>query len=176
MFVLNSSSTRNVPGHGVHMYPNAYPPGQQQPQVQVGHSRHAQPRPLPPHNITVQLTFHSDYASFPRASDSVPYQQYTGYVNNQVNNHSQPPFTQADADARALDSGQMPTYCRDSFATPDRPGDPEPPPYSPPTNQSLISTDLPYDIPSSGESYKVFHPPVFERPPPPPQMYVSHAA
>ena len=149
------------------MYPSAYPPSPQQPQAQVGHSRHGPPPPLPPRNIPVQPTFPADYARVPRF---VPYEPVTEYVDNQV---SRPLFPQArphvhEPHARPLDSGQMPLYRRDDFTTPGRRDDPEPP-YSPPSQLLTPRGCLPYGSPLSGGSYEL-------RPPPPPQMYVSQAA
>jgi hypothetical protein len=181
ILVLNLSSSRNVPGHGVYMYPNMFAPSEQ-PQAQVGHSRHGPPQaqgppPPPPRNMPVQPTFSSDYASIPRALVD-PYQQGTGHVNNQVNDQSRPAFLeafpQAHPHARASHT-QTPLYGGYDFANP---GGQEPPPYSPAPapSQSLTPRGLPpYGRPSSGGPYELVHPPVFGRPPPS-QMYVSQTA
>ena len=148
------------------MYPDGYPPSQQQPQPQVGHSRHhGPPPPLPPRNIPVQPTFPTDYTSVPRF---VPYEPVTEYVDDQVNNHNRPLFPQAHphVHARPLDPGQIQPYRRDDFTTPGHRDDPEPPPYSPPRQLLTPRGGLPYGRPLSGGF----------RPPPPPQMYVSQAA
>jgi hypothetical protein len=178
--VLNLSSSRNVPGHGMHMRPNVYAPSQQ-PRAQVSHSKHG-PGPLPPRDIPVQPTLPSDYARIPRAF-VVPHQQGPGYVDTEVNSHSRPPFRfpetvpQAHSHARAPDSAQTPPYGRNSFANPGRPGHPEPPPYSLAPVQSLTPKLglQPYGRPSSGGTYEVVNPHVIERPHPP-QMYVSQTA
>jgi hypothetical protein len=169
---------RNVPRHGGYMYSNGFAP-RQQPQAQVAHSRHGPPQgplPPPPLNMPVQPPLPSGYASVPRAF--VPHQQGAGYVNSQVNGHSRPAFpevfTQVHPNARAPPHTTQTPPC--GFANLGGPGGQEPPPYSlEPASQSLTPRGVqPYGRPSSGGSYELVHPPVFETPPP--QTYVSQTA
>ncbi|KAN0138029.1 Caspase domain containing protein, partial [Lactarius tabidus] len=169
----------NVPGHGVSMYPNAFAPSQQH-QTRVGLLRRRPAPPIPPRNIPVQPTFPSDYASIPRAF-VVPYQQGTGYINTQVNTHSHPAFPEAfplaHPHARAPHTAQTPPYGANGFANPGRPGVQEPPPYSPapvPSQSLTPRGPQPYGKSSSGRSYALALPPVFERAPPP-QIPNPHA-
>jgi hypothetical protein len=176
--VLNSSSSRNVLGHGMYMHHNVYAPSQQ-PQAQVSHSKHVPAPPLPTGDIPFQPNFPSDYAGIPRAFIGPHHQQGQGYVNNQVNDHSRPAFSkvfpQAHPHAHTPHSAQTPRPY--GGTNPDRLGSPEPPHSLPALvpRQSLTPRGLqPYGRLSSG-SYEFGNPHALERLDPP-QMYVSQTA
>jgi hypothetical protein len=189
------------------MYPNAYAPSPQL-QAHIGHLRQGPPpppprnipvlpnlhsdyassvpRPFSPHQqgtgyVNTQVNHHSS-PTFPEA-----FPQAHLHVHARAPDSDYAMFTKQPGytPRRALPPPRFPippTYRigdnSNGFATPGRPGGPEPLPYSPVPvlSQSLTPRGLPpYGRPSSGTSYEFSSPHIFERSPPP-QVYVSQTA